>query len=149
MANVQNLRERYVRLNGARPASQAYAKQLESELGVTLPSEFTQVLAFFDGSGFAVLPLHAIAPHPATNALTETKRLRTRVALPEQFVVLGEPPESMLLLDCADGSVLWCDAADVPQIGKQPLKREPDKWDTYLDFFEYMLDEEEADRGEP
>jgi hypothetical protein len=119
---------------------------MEGELGVALPRAFVAVLGFFNGSGIAVLPLHAIASNPATNVISETLRLRVQIGLPQQFVVLGEPPESILLLDCEEGGVVWCDAIDAPRLGKEPLRVTPKRWVDFFAFVAHLLDEEEADR---
>jgi hypothetical protein len=147
MSDMNSLRGRYERLNGLRPVDQAYLRSLERELDVSLPQDFLSVAEFFDGSGVAVLPLHAVAWNPAMNVLNETKRLRASIGLPENYLVLGEPSESLLVLDCGDGHVVWCDAVDAPRLGKGTLTREPETWNTYGDFLAYLLDEEEADRG--
>ncbi|MDR2155778.1 MAG: hypothetical protein LBE78_12285 [Burkholderiaceae bacterium] len=143
---MDQLKIRYEKLNGLHPAEENYLCELESDLNLSLPHDFLSATKFFDGSGIAVLPLHAIACEPATNVLSETKRLRDSIGLPEKFLVLGEPPESLLVLDCSDGRVIWCDAIDAPRLGKEPLAREPETWRAFSDFFTYLLDEEENDR---
>jgi SMI1-KNR4 cell-wall len=147
MSDMNQLKSQYERLNGLRPAEAAYLRSLESDLGVSLPRDFLSATEFFDGSGVAVLPLHAIARNPAINVLSETKRLRASIGLPEKFLVLGEPSESLLVLDCSDGRVIWCDAIDAPRLGKEPLARDPETWAAYSDFLAYLLDEEENDRA--
>lgn len=147
MSDMNQLQGMYERLNGLRPADGAYLRSLEGDLGVSLPQEFLAATEFFDGSGIAVLPLHSIARNPAMNVLSETKRLRASIGLPDQFLVLGEPSESLLVLDCSNGQVIWCDAVDAPKLGKEPLAREPETWASYGDFLAYLLDEEENDRA--
>jgi hypothetical protein len=147
MFDMSQLKARYERLNGLRPADSAYLRGLESDLGISLPGDFLSAAEFFDGSGIAVLPLHAIASSPALNVMSETRRLRRSIGLPENFLVLGEPSESLLVLDCGDGHVIWCDALDAPRLGKQSLAREPETWTTYGDFLAYLLEEEENDRA--
>ncbi|RMH87351.1 hypothetical protein EBB59_13180 [Lysobacter pythonis] len=147
MFEINQLQSIYERLNGLRPADESYLRSLEDELGISLPQDFLSAAEFFDGSGIAVLPLHAIAWSPAMNVLNETKRLRGSVGLPEKFLVLGEPSESLLVLDCSNGQVIWCDAVDASRLGKEPLAREPENWDSYGDFLAYLLGEEEGDRN--
>lgn len=81
------------------------------------------------------------------NVLAETKRLRASIGLPDEFLVLGEPSESLLMLNCSDGQVIWCDAVDAPRLGKEPLACEPETWGSYGDFLANLLDEEESDRA--
>ena len=61
--------------------------------------DFLATTDFFDGSGLFILPLHAIASQPAINVLSETKRLRVRIGLPNNLLRLGDPAKS-LVLDC-------------------------------------------------
>jgi hypothetical protein len=147
MFDMNQLKARYERLNGLRPADSDYLRGLESGLGISLPDDFLSAAEFFDGSGIAVLPLHAIASSPALNVVSETRRLRRSIGLPDDFLVLGEPSESLLVLDCGGGGVIWCDALDAPRLGKQPLAREPETWASYGDFLAYLLEEEENDRA--
>lgn len=145
MSDVVKVRARYERLFGVRPVEGSYLQQMEAELSVSLPESFLLATTFLDGSGFSVLPFHAVARIPATNVLSETKRLRASIGLPDKFLVLGEPPESLLVLDCSNDKVLWCDAVDAPRLGKEQLTGEPKTWATFFDFLCYVLDEEEED----
>jgi hypothetical protein len=79
--------------------------------------------------------------------LAETQRLRRAIGLPNQFVVLGEPPESLLVLNCESGEVLWCDAIDAERLGREPLLKRPDTWPHFADFLEYLLNEEEREQA--
>lgn len=95
-----------------------------------------------------MLPLHAVADHPRQKVLDETRRIRAAVGLPVHYLVLGEPPESMLLMDfSAGGQFVWCDAIDAPRLGKEQLATAPEIWHSSAQFFAHLLDEEESDRG--
>jgi hypothetical protein len=148
MVDIQSLRKRYVALNGERPAQEILISKIVTELGLTLPHDFLEISRFFDGSGINVLPLFSLSgTSPKLNPVNETLRLRQAVNLPVQWLVLGEPPESLLLMDCAsDGRVIWIDAIDVGRIIDEDFKGEPTTWNSFSDFFEYLLDEEEEDR---
>ncbi|UJB64052.1 SMI1/KNR4 family protein [Acidovorax sp. YS12] len=146
MFDVNHLKQLYEKLNGLRPVSGVYLRELEQELPISLPQDFLLAAEFFNGSGIAVMPLHAIAHSPKTNVLSETRRLRESIGLPENFLVLGEPPESLLVLDCSNGEVVWCDAIDAPKLGKGELINKPEVWKSYGDFLAYLANEEENDR---
>src|SRR5262245_52593335 len=139
MPTMSDLKQRYERLNGSRPVEKRLVDRLEKDLGLSFPSEFREVTGFFDGSGFSVFPLHAIGTNVRTNILSETLRLRDKIALPRRFVVLGEPPESLLLLDCDKGEVLWCDAIDASRIGEGSVNKAPDRWPSFGTFFDHLL----------
>ncbi len=125
-----------------------FIKKLEHELKISRPDSFKLVGEFFDGSGIYVLPLDQIGWESPTNVLDETKRLRISGRLLSNYLVLGEPAEGLIVMDCnsRSGQVLWCDAIDVDRIGKEALMTAPEVWGCYLDFVEYLVSEEESDR---
>lgn len=135
-------------MNGIRTVDPDFIKKLEHELKISLPDSFKLVGEFFDGSGIYVLPLHQIGWESPTNVLDETKRLRISGRLLSNYLVLGEPAEGLIVMDCnsRSGQVLWCDAIDVDRIGKEALMTAPEVWGCYLDFVEYLVSEEESDR---
>ena len=90
---------------------------------------------------------------PATNVVEETLRLRSAINLPQRFVVLSEPPNSLVVLDCKcratnAPTVIWCAAHDVERFGDLTAMSNPETWPTYAEFFSYLLDEEEEEREE-
>lgn len=149
MHDINSLKNRYVAMNGHRRISNDMLRSIQAELGLVLPLDFMQITEFYDGSGFNVLPLYSLAGNaPKMNPVNETLRLRESVQLPSNWLVLGEPPESLLLMDCANGGkVLWLDAVDVARISSNSFNKEPETWDSFSDFFDYLLEEEEADRS--
>ncbi len=148
MLYIGTLRNRYIAMNGARPIPSNVLASITSELGLELPADFLEIGKFFDGSGINVIPLYSLAGNaPTMNPIHETLRLRNSIGLPPNWLVLGEPPESLLLMDCTEGgNVLWIDAIDAQRIASQSFAKQPDSWSSFGDFFEYLLDEEEADR---
>ena len=148
MLDLKELKRRYIAMNGARPASKNVLKAINADLGLQLPQDFLEIGEFFDGGGINVMDLYSLAGNsPKINPVDETLRLRSAVGLPPTWLVLGEPPESLLLMDCAAGGrVIWIDAIDVERISTQSFMSQPDSWNSFAEFFEYLLDEEEADR---
>jgi len=145
---IETLKNRYVALNGARPIPDSVVAAVTSDLGLQPPPDFLEIGKFFDGSGINVIALHSLAGNaPTMNPIHETLRLRKAIGLPPNWVVLGEPPESLLLMDCAaGGKVIWIDANDAKRIASQSFTTQPTAWDSFGEFFKYLLDEEEADR---
>lgn len=138
-----DLRARYEKCFGARRADPAYLRQLADDLGISLPAEFLSTTEFFDGSGFLAIPMFAIGRQSSPNVLQETKRIRHAISLPEFFLVLAEPPESLIVLDCQSGGVTWCSASDAPRLGRSPLLDKSDVWPSFSAFFAFLLDEED------
>ncbi|PPA77926.1 hypothetical protein C4E15_01130 [Achromobacter spanius] len=149
MSRIDDLRDRYVALNGLRPAAKEFLNSMENGLGVTLPAAFREVCDFFDGTGINAISLFSLTERAATlNPLAETIRLRARSGIPHDYLAIGEPAESLLVMKCAgDGGVLWVDALDVGRIETENFLAPVDSWACFLDFFEFLLDEEEADRS--
>lgn len=141
---MSDVRSRYEACAGPNPIAPDFLRKLERELGVSLPASFLAAAAYFDGRGIVALPLHPMADIPA-NVLDETLRLRRAINLPNRFIVLGEPPESLLVLDCIDGTVIWCDATDATGLGEGRFSQKPHVWTQFSDFLEFLLDEQDAE----
>jgi hypothetical protein len=150
VTDLDVLRRRYARLNGERATQPMALSRLESRLEVALPADFRRIAEFFNGSGINTLPLYSIDIDDGTwSVVEETLRLRAAIALPKVFVVLAEPPESLIVMNCAKGgSVLWIDATDAGRLATGEALRNPDEWPCFADFFAHVLEEEELDREE-
>jgi hypothetical protein len=150
MTDVDCLRIRYVQLNGERATQPAVLSRIESRLALELPADFRRIAEFFDGGGINTLPLYSLDSNDGTwNVVEQTLRLRTAIALPKIFVVLAEPPESLIVMNCAEGgSVLWIDATDAGRLATGEPLRKPDEWTCFADFFSEILEQEELDREE-
>jgi hypothetical protein len=70
-----------------------------------------------------------------------------RIDLPHRYVALAEPPESLIVLDCESGAIIWCAAANACRLEDRKTMLSPyDSWPDYLSFFAFLLDEEQAER---
>jgi hypothetical protein len=149
MVDIESLRKRYVALNGTRPTPASALSKMEALAGLPLPPDFRAIAAFFDGDGLYVMPMFSFNDAvSAVNPVDETARLRASIGLPDNWLVLGEPPASLLIMDCAaHGRVVWLDAVDASRIGSGRFMGKPDVWDSFSDFFAAMLDEEEEERA--
>lgn len=149
METVESLRDRYIAMNGARPASAEFLANLEAGLGVRFPDNFRKICEFFDGSGLNAVPIFSLAGDaPRLNPLAETRRLRNAIGLPVQYIAIAEPAEGLIVMDCnKEGRTLWLDSTDARNIATEQFKRSPDTWESFLDFFCYLLEEEEAGEG--
>ncbi|WP_454675451.1 SMI1/KNR4 family protein [Achromobacter pestifer] len=144
---IESLRERYSKIAGIRPASDFLLQEIEKSLNLTLPTAFREICEFFDGGGLNVIPLFSLAANASVlNPLIETERLRVEIGFPEIYLVLAEPAESLIVMECVgSGRVLWLDALDVGQLKSEQFSRPPDTWPSFVEFFSYLLDEEEED----
>jgi hypothetical protein len=148
------LRERYVGLFGEEPVNEGVIGAIEGTLNIELPADLKRIAAFYSGGFLGGISHHAIdVSGPANNIVEETRRLRLAINLPKRFVVLAEPADSLIVLDCtADGvtnpAVIWCDAHDVVRLNDPATMHKPDRWSTYAGFFSGLLDQEDEERAQ-
>jgi hypothetical protein len=65
------------------------------------------------------------------------------------FCAIGDETNQMNT-DKANSSpaVIWCDAIDVSRLGSLQGMHKPQMWESYADFFGFLLDTEELERAE-
>ena len=145
MANIQEIKEKYINLFSNEGIDESVLKKIEEILEIKLPKDFCQMASFYSGGLLGGISNFAIAYEKITpNIVEETLRLRESINLPMRFIVLAEPPESLIVMDTENKpSVIWCDATDVEKISDMSFMTEPETWDTYLQFFRTLLEDEE------
>lgn len=128
-------------------ASDEEINELASSLQVELSSDFRRISSVFPGGELGSVSNYEVScADPAFSIVGETLRLRTVVGLPHNYVVLAEPPESLIVMDTASNcSVLWLDAVEVHKLTTFEPLTNPDFWDSYLSYFEGLLDIESDD----
>lgn len=145
MMKIEELKRRYQQLYPDEGVDELILDKIEDILELRLPKDFREISSFYSGgllggiSSFACT-FEKISP----NIVEETKRLREAIELPLNFIALAEPPESLIVMDTIDiASVIWCDAIDAAKLSHKLLIRSPKVWNTYLEFFANMLEDEE------
>jgi len=149
MEKLKELEARYTALYPSEPTDPRILSGIEKTLEVELPEDFKAVARFYRGGFLGGKSHHAMAlGGPATNVVQETERLRQSISLPRHFIVLAEPAAGLIVMDTRkDGSeVIWCDATDAVNLAMPEKLRNPQIWNSYSNFFEYLLEEEEAER---
>jgi hypothetical protein len=153
MADINALRKTYVRIASVSPVRETVLDQIEKYLAIKLPSDFRNIAAFFSGDLLGGIDHYEIALGESGHTVVEeTVRLRKAIGLPQRFLALAEPPESFIALETQENSnslsrVIWCDAVEAPLLGKETLQGKPEIWNSYSDFFSYLLDREEEERS--
>lgn len=145
MVDIDTLRKRYIAEFGDEPCSNQVLSDVESALNVKLPEDFKQISSFYSGGYLGGISHHEIACiGDATNIVRETLRLRDSIGLDTNYIVIAEPAESLIVLNTTGRpAVIWCDAVEAKNINSQEFINLPDTWESYNEFFEYLLDEEE------
>ena len=64
--------------------------------------------------------------------------------MPKNFIVLAEPPESIILMDVEHKpSIIWCDAFDIYNLETKKYTNKPCIWEDYSDFLGELISDEE------
>ena len=149
MSRVQQLKESYSSICGfeAVGVGAEVIVEVEFQLGLRLPVDFTEIARFYSGDLLGSIEHHAISVSGSANTIVaETLRLRKAVGLPTRFVVMAEPPESLIVMDALSSEVIWCDAFDVHNLATGNKLHKPQVWRSYSEFFEHLLGEEKDER---
>ncbi len=145
MLKVSKLKERYLKIAKEDGINEQELKSIEYVLGLTLPEDFKKISQFFSGGCLGTVENYSFIQGKWNNIVDETKRLRETVKLPSKFIVLAEPPESLIVMDVeSKPSIIWCDSIDVYSLENKSYIRNPDIWENYMDFFEELLSDEES-----
>ncbi|WP_045521070.1 SMI1/KNR4 family protein [Neobacillus niacini] len=141
---IRELMERYENLYSLEGLNDKQINVIETSLEIKLPNDFKQICSFYSGELIGNISIFAFDGN-SPNIIDETLSLRDAINLPLNFIVLAEPPASLILMDIEKKpSVLWCDSNDVQRIHNHSFVSSPDYWDTFSDFFlSRTIDDEE------
>lgn len=144
---MDQLKRRYTTHYPGEGTTEKQLDEIEKALGIRLPKSFREISAFYSGGLLGGISHFAIPDDWEPNIKQETLRLRESTGLPSRFVVLAEPPESLIIMDTSGNpEVIWMDAADAANWADRALASPVDAWETYGAFFEELLAEEEEER---
>ncbi|PBI92394.1 hypothetical protein BSF41_08760 [Flavobacterium sp. ACN2] len=92
--------------------------------------------------------MHSFLFDDPTNLIEETLRIRKAVGIPDRFIVLAEHDMSVFVMDTENKpSIIWLDSIEISLLDTLEAISEPDIWNDFSDFFEYLLDDEEEERN--
>ena len=137
------MQTKYKSIYGEDGISQEQIQYIESKLAVILPPDFKCIAGFFNGGDLCSIDNYAFYNNINNyNIVDETLLLRNSINLPKKFIVLAEPPESIIVMDTlCKPSIIWCDSYDVENLSNIQLLNNPCLWDSYADFFWDMLED--------
>lgn len=129
------------------PCGDGVITEIETNLGIQLPDDFKEVAKFYSGGFLCSISHHEIASFgEATNIVRETLRLRESIGIADNYLVIAEPSESLIVLNTKGKPiVIWCYAVGANNINSGRFSNKPDTLDDYGEFFEYLLAEEEGE----
>jgi hypothetical protein len=148
MSKIDELKKRFMNFYPLDGINDDDIKEIQKELGLELPLDFCEISKFFSGSMLGDISIFSFTRINGTeNIIDETLRLRKTVKLPHEYIVLAEPSESIILLNTQNQPVvLWIDATEITEISIMSFESTPDVWDSFEDFFNELLQQEEQDR---
>ncbi|ENQ3104991.1 SMI1/KNR4 family protein [Bacillus cereus] len=120
--------------------------KIEEKLNIKLPEDFCEIATFFSGGYLGGISNYSFSNvDNSLNIIDETIRLREVVHLPSRFIVLAEPPESLIVMDTLNNpAIIWFDGVGISGLEKNSFTSKPDEWRTYADYFEELLEEEQG-----
>ncbi|MBV7276076.1 SMI1/KNR4 family protein [Clostridium sp. PL3] len=143
--NNKELKERYLNLQPSDGVNKEVLSEIEKTLNVKLPEDFCEIESFYSGGYLGGISNYSFSSNDGeTNIINETIRLRNTVDLPLRYIVLSEPPESLIVMDTKNiPSIIWCDAVEVTKLNDKSFISKPDEWDSYSDYFAQLIEDEE------
>ena len=120
-------------------------ENIERTLNVTLPDDMRYISTFYDGDMLGDIDCLRFVGKGGS-IVGETLRMRKTAGLAERYAVIAKPPEGVVLLDTQGSpAVLWLDidGGDCGSIADMLEEQDAETWETYADFFEELLSEEE------
>ncbi|OOM15887.1 SMI1/KNR4 family protein [Clostridium saccharobutylicum] len=147
MEIIKELKKRYLNLQQSDGVSNAVLAEIENELKVKLPSDFCEIASFYSGGYLGGISNYSFSNNDgSTNIIEETVRLRDTINLPLRYVVLAEPPESIIVMDTENiPSIIWCDAVEVTKLNDKSFISKPNEWNSYAEYFAQLIEDEEDD----
>lgn len=151
----KKLKTRYMELFPKKGINCNEIEALQQELGVVFPEDLNEILTYFDGyHDVGHLSLFTFQKGSNWSVSKKTKFFRKKIGLPNRYLVLKEGDESFIVLETQDTSTLaapvyWIGLSDVDNlVAGKSLIDDPIVYKTFADFFEFLLDEERAEREE-
>jgi hypothetical protein len=147
LPDLEVLRRQYVEHFGIEGVPTKVINEIERLLEVLLPNDLKEISTFYGGGIVGEISHFAFTIGPANNVAEETLGLRGAIGLPHQYVVLAEPPDSIIVLDCeakSEPAIIWFDAGELQKLPAIDSLTTPDIWQKYVDFFAYLLNQEKA-----
>lgn len=144
---VKNLSKEY-----QTPLPKVLEYMIEKELNIILPIDFKQLCQVCRYDYFDYFAFYNFRIEDKFSVIAQTKSLREVWGLPNEYVVLFEDDVSMIMLKTISvekSEVIWLNQSDFDNIcaGKH-MQYNPTIFPCFVDFYEFLLDEEEKIRAE-
>lgn len=147
MEVIKELEERYLNLQQSDGINNEALSEIEKVLKIKLPSDFCEISSFYSGGYLGGISNYSFSNNDGSaNIIEETIRLRETINLPLRYIVLAEPPESIIVMDTENTpSIIWCDAVEVTKLNDKSFISKPNEWNSYTEYFAQLIEDEEDD----
>ena len=120
---------------------------VENALSIKLPNDFCEIAQFYSGGMLGDVSIYSFNIEDVDNIVGKTEFLRKTINLPNDFILLSEPDESIIVMNVKDSNIFWIDATDAENLQSGSFESSPDTWETFADFFAELLTQEENDNA--
>jgi hypothetical protein len=152
---MNELKDRYLQLFPEKGISNFKITKIEKRLSIKIPQDLKEILTYYAGySDIASLSLFSfLEDEIGWNVCDKTEEFRKLIKLPNKYLVLKEGDESFIVLETKNDQedlapIYWIGISDVQNlIEEKPLLDNPTIFQTFAEFFEYLLEEEEKMRN--
>jgi hypothetical protein len=144
---IKKIEKRYLQCDEHSGIDNTDIQNIQNLLKIILPADFIQIAQFFSGGYFGGISNHSFNKiNGCDNIIDETIRLRETIRLPNEYIVLAEPPESLIVFNTIkEPAIIWCDAIESDKIATSTFITPPETWNHYYDFFLELIENEEED----
>lgn len=134
------------------PFSESVFQTVESALGVELPTDFKEIGRLFRYDALSSIDFIFWSEQPSEGIIK--KNLDRRLEFQDHHylsdcIILSDDDAGAVLLfgqkGASEDAVIWCDAPDLCNYAERgEFAYAYDKWLSFTDFFEYLVEQEEA-----
>lgn len=147
MEEIKKLKNRYLNSQPSDGVNNAVLFEIENTLNIKLPKDFCEIASFYSGGYLGGISNYSFSNNDgSTSIIEETVRLRTSIELAHRYIVLAEPPESIIVMDTENTpSIIWCDAVEATKLNDKSFISKPNEWNSYTEYFAQLIEDEEDD----
>lgn len=153
---IKTLMDSYIKLFGNEGVYSSDIKDIEELLEIRLPKDFKAIAKVYSGGLLGGYSLFDFSPPNNSNYDIVTKTAFYRVSelsLPHNYVALLEDDVRFIVMEIVEGNpyssrVIECSVSDAYSLSKgESLIEAPRYYDSFSDFFEFLLKEEKKERA--
>jgi hypothetical protein len=133
------------------PLKHSEIDYVSSSLGVVFSEDFVDINVIYDYAYLGRFDFYSFYYKGASGVTKKTRTFREVINLPHRYVLLSDMGDAgAVFLETQDtpekpSPVIWCDQEDIDRLCREePLIYNPTVWPSFTDFFEYLVEQEEA-----